>query len=66
MVVIVSATKASYVAPTIFTGVKNEMRISQEEIFGPVASVISFEDEEEAVAIAEWNCLQSGCRCLEC
>ena len=44
--------KGFYVAPTIFTGVKNEMRISQEEIFGPVASVISFEDEEEAVAIA--------------
>jgi len=44
--------KGFYVAPTIFTGVKNDMRISQEEIFGPVASVISFEDEEEAVALA--------------
>ncbi|HYC44473.1 MAG TPA: aldehyde dehydrogenase [Burkholderiales bacterium] len=40
-----------FVQPTIFTGVKNTMRIAQEEVFGPVLSVIPFEDEEEAVAI---------------
>jgi len=40
-----------FVEPTIFTGVKNSMRIAQEEVFGPVLSVIPFEDEEEAVAI---------------
>ena len=44
--------KGFYVAPTIFTDVKHEMRISQEEIFGPVASVIPFEDEEDALRIA--------------
>ena len=37
--------------PTIFTGVSNQMRIAQEEIFGPVLSVIPFEDEDEAIAI---------------
>jgi len=40
-----------FVEPTIFTGVKNSMRIAQEEVFGPVLSVIPFEDEEEAVSI---------------
>jgi aldehyde dehydrogenase (NAD+) len=40
------------VKPTIFTGVNNRMRIAQEEVFGPVLSVIKFRDEEEAVAIA--------------
>ena len=38
--------------PTIFTDVKNSMRIAQEEVFGPVLSIIPFEDEEEAVQIA--------------
>jgi len=41
-----------FVEPTIFTGVSNKMRIAQEEVFGPVLSVIPFDDEEEAVAIA--------------
>ena len=41
-----------FVKPTIFTGVNNKMRIAQEEVFGPVLSVIKFRDEEEAVAIA--------------
>jgi aldehyde dehydrogenase (NAD+) len=40
-----------FVEPTIFTGVKNAMRIAQEEVFGPVLAVIPFQDEEEAVAI---------------
>ncbi len=40
-----------FVEPTIFTGVRNDMRIAQEEVFGPVLSVIPFDDEEEAVAI---------------
>ena len=44
--------KGFFIEPTIFTNVKNEMRISQEEIFGPVACVIPFETEEEAVEIA--------------
>jgi acyl-CoA reductase-like NAD-dependent aldehyde dehydrogenase len=40
-----------FVEPTIFTGVKNSMRIAQEEVFGPVLAVIPFEDEEDAIAI---------------
>jgi acyl-CoA reductase-like NAD-dependent aldehyde dehydrogenase len=38
-----------FVEPTIFTGVRNDMRIAQEEIFGPVVSVIPFTDVEDAV-----------------
>ncbi len=41
-----------YYAPTIFTDVKNSMRIAQEEIFGPVVCVIKYDSDEEAVAIA--------------
>lgn len=41
-----------YYAPTIFTNVKNSMRIAQEEIFGPVVCLIKYDSEEEAVAIA--------------
>src|SRR6202041_3577038 len=41
-----------FVKPTVFSGVTHEMRISQEEIFGPVAAVISFKDEEDALRIA--------------
>jgi aldehyde dehydrogenase (NAD+) len=41
-----------FVMPTIFTGVTNQMRIAQEEVFGPILSVIKFKDEEEAIAIA--------------
>jgi len=41
-----------YVTPTIFTNVKNSMKIAREEIFGPVLSVISFADSQEAIKIA--------------
>jgi len=41
-----------FVEPTIFMGVNNQMRIAQEEVFGPVLSIIPFEDEEEAIEIA--------------
>jgi acyl-CoA reductase-like NAD-dependent aldehyde dehydrogenase/alcohol dehydrogenase class IV len=41
-----------YYAPTVFADVKNDMRIAQEEIFGPVVSLIKFDSDEEAVAIA--------------
>ena len=41
-----------FVEPTIFTNVHNGMRIAQEEVFGPVLAVIPFDDEDEAIAIA--------------
>ena len=44
--------KGFFVEPTVFANVEHEMRISQEEIFGPVASVVRFNDEEDAVRIA--------------
>ena len=40
-----------FIEPTIFTDVKNSMRIAQEEVFGPVLAVIPFEDEADAIAI---------------
>ncbi len=44
--------KGYYVRPTIFCDVRNDMRIAREEIFGPVLSIIPFEDEDEAIRIA--------------
>ncbi len=44
--------KGYFVNPTIFTDVKNSMRIAREEIFGPVLSVLSFKDQADAVAQA--------------
>ena len=41
-----------FVQPTVFTGVRNDMAIAQDEIFGPVLSVLRFDNEEEAVKIA--------------
>jgi acyl-CoA reductase-like NAD-dependent aldehyde dehydrogenase len=41
-----------FIEPTVFANVEHEMRISQEEIFGPVLSVIPFDDEEDALRIA--------------
>jgi aldehyde dehydrogenase (NAD+) len=41
-----------YVRPTVFANVEHDMRISQEEIFGPVASVIRFKDEQDAIRLA--------------
>jgi gamma-glutamyl-gamma-aminobutyraldehyde dehydrogenase/4-guanidinobutyraldehyde dehydrogenase/NAD-dependent aldehyde dehydrogenase len=41
-----------FVTPTLFDGVKRDMRIAQEEIFGPVLATLTFDGEEEALAIA--------------
>jgi len=49
---VMEETGGTYVEPTIFDGVSNAMRIAQEEIFGPVLSVIGFDSAQEAVAIA--------------
>lgn len=45
-------TSQYFVEPTIFGGVTNQMRIAQEEVFGPVLSIIRFKDDAEAVEIA--------------
>jgi aldehyde dehydrogenase (NAD+) len=42
----------NFVAPTLFADVSNDMSIAREEIFGPVLSVIPFDDEQEAITIA--------------
>jgi acyl-CoA reductase-like NAD-dependent aldehyde dehydrogenase len=44
--------KGYYVEPTIFSNVDNRMTIAQEEIFGPVLSIIAYDSEDEAVGIA--------------
>ena len=49
---ILQETGGTYVEPTIFDGVSNAMKIAQEEIFGPVLSVITFDSAEEAIKIA--------------
>ena len=45
-------TNGNYVQPTLFTDVNNDMRVAQEEIFGPVLSAITFRNEAEALEIA--------------
>lgn len=51
-------TQGCYVRPTLFTNARNDMRIAQEEIFGPVLTAIPFRDREEALALA--NDVQYG------
>ena len=41
-----------FIEPTVFANVKHEMRISQEEIFGPVAAVVPFKDDDDALRLA--------------
>ncbi|KRE09553.1 carnitine dehydratase [Bosea sp. Root381] len=45
-------TEGWFIEPTIFADVTNDMRIAREEVFGPLLSVLRFETEEEAVALA--------------
>ena len=47
-----SPAKGYFYEPTLFINVRNDMRIAQEEIFGPVLTVITYKTEEEAIAIA--------------
>ncbi|NOT58812.1 MAG: aldehyde dehydrogenase family protein, partial [Acidobacteria bacterium] len=44
--------KGYFVRPTVFANVDNQMTIAQEEIFGPVLSIIAYQDEDDAVRIA--------------
>ncbi|MBQ0959403.1 aldehyde dehydrogenase [Ideonella sp. 4Y11] len=45
-------TGGFYVEPTVFDGIRNDMKIAREEIFGPVMSIIRFKDEAEALQLA--------------
>jgi phenylacetaldehyde dehydrogenase len=45
-------TPGYFVEPTVFAGVRNDMRLAREEIFGPVAALMPFRDADEAVRIA--------------
>lgn len=47
-----SGERGYFVQPTVFAGVEHQMRVSQEEIFGPVAAVIRFQDDDDAIRIA--------------
>jgi len=53
-----AGAKGHFVQPTVFADVRPEMRIAQEEVFGPVLSIIRFKTDDEAVAIA--NSTQYG------
>ncbi|OZC61978.1 carnitine dehydratase [Rhodococcus sp. 15-725-2-2b] len=44
-------TGGQFIEPTIYTDVTNDMRIAQEEVFGPILSIIEFEDEKHAIAL---------------
>ena len=44
--------KGYFVRPTVFSGVNNDMTIAREEVFGPVLSIIPYDDEDEAIRIA--------------
>jgi len=44
--------QGQFIAPTIFTGVRNDMQIAQQEVFGPVLCVLKFRDDAEAIRIA--------------
>jgi aldehyde dehydrogenase (NAD+) len=58
--------KGYYVKPTVFAGVDNAMTIAREEIFGPVLAIIPYDDEEDAIRIANdtpyglSGCVSSG------
>ena len=51
----VDGSKGYFIEPTIFGGVSNNMKIAQEEIFGPVLATLSFDDIDQVVALANQN-----------
>lgn len=52
--------KGAFMKPTLLTNVTNDMRVAREEIFGPVAVVIKFKDEEEVIRMANDNAYGLG------
>jgi len=53
--VTVDGSRGFFVEPTIFGGVNNDMKIAQEEIFGPVLATLTFDDVDQAVDLANRN-----------
>src|SRR5437899_2971638 len=53
--VCVDGSKGFFIEPTIFGGVSNEMKIAQEEIFGPVLATLSFDDVDQVIELANRN-----------
>jgi acyl-CoA reductase-like NAD-dependent aldehyde dehydrogenase len=51
----VDGSKGFFIEPTVFGGVKNDMTIAQEEIFGPVLATLTFDDVDEVAALANAN-----------
>jgi acyl-CoA reductase-like NAD-dependent aldehyde dehydrogenase len=51
----VSGANGFFIEPTVFGGVKNDMKIAQEEIFGPVLATLSFDDVDQVAALANQN-----------
>jgi aldehyde dehydrogenase (NAD+) len=51
----VDGGKGFFIEPTIFGGVSNDMKIAQEEIFGPVLATLSFDDLDQVIALANRN-----------
>ena len=52
----------NFVAPTVFTDCHDDMAVAREEIFGPVMSVLAFDEEEEVIARANATAVRPGCR----
>ena len=52
--------KGYFIEPTVFAGVKDEMKIAQEEIFGPVMSILKFKDVDEVIARGNRTLLRAG------
>ena len=57
-----ASTPAACIRPTAFADVTNDMTIAREEIFGPVLSIITYDDEDDAVRIANDNGLHGLAR----
>lgn len=55
---------ANFFAPTLLSGITLDMRISQEEIFGPVVAIMKFKEADEALAISNRSATTLSCGAL--
>ena len=54
--------KGYYIEPTVFANVRDEMKIAREEIFGPVQSILKFDDTDEVHSLMFENYITPACR----